>query len=73
MNNQTKDEIERRFAARFDVIADPAVRALVDQCNDGVAPDKRPVTYMMGAGGVCVTHKMLRMFNKDKKEQEGAK
>ena len=29
MNNQTKDEIERRFAARFDVIADPAVRAAV--------------------------------------------
>ena len=25
------------------------------------------------AGGFFVTHKMLRMFNKDKKEQEGAK
>ena len=25
------------------------------------------------AGGFSVTHKMLRMFNKDKKEQEGGK
>ena len=36
-------------------IADPAVRAFVEKCNEGVAPDKRFVQYMMASDGVCVT------------------
>ncbi len=36
-------------------IADPAIRAFVEKCCEGVAPDKRFVQYMMGSDGVCVT------------------
>ena len=36
-------------------IADPAVRAFVEKSNEGVAPDKRFVQYMMASDGVCVT------------------
>ncbi len=36
-------------------IADPAVRAFVEKSNEGVAPDKRFVQYMMASEGVCVT------------------
>ena len=32
-----------------------AVRAFVEKCNEGVAPDKRFVQYMMVSDGVCVT------------------
>ncbi len=36
-------------------IADPAIRAYVEKCSEGVALDKRFVQYMMGSEGVCVT------------------